>query len=298
MTKAPRVVLVTRQTEYTELLHRHATHGQAAFFLKSRGLNINKVRARHLSFEQARELVLHSIPMEWRRTSVGRADLCRFVFEPEDIVVALGQDGLVANTAKYLHGQVVIGLNAEPERNMGVLVLHAPQNTRELLDLAVSGRCKIQSRTMVEARLDDGQRLLALNEVFVGHRSHQSARYQLCRGEQEERQVSSGVIISTGTGATGWAASINRERGVFVRLPEPEERGLAFFVREAYGSLGTGTGLTAGVLGAEDCLRLTSEMNDGGVLFGDGIEDDRLEFRWGMGATLRTAPQSLSLLAA
>ncbi len=32
---------------------------------------------------------------------------------------------------------------------------------------------------MVRAELDDGQALLALNEVFVGHASHQSARYTI-----------------------------------------------------------------------------------------------------------------------
>jgi NAD kinase len=64
---------------------------------------------------------------------------------------------------------------------------------------------------MAHARLDDGQQLLALNEIFVGHRTHQSARYRIRPAdEQEERHSSSGVIVSTGTGATGWARSIQR----------------------------------------------------------------------------------------
>jgi hypothetical protein len=39
---------------------------------------------------------------------------------------------------------------------------------------------------MVQAELDDGQRLLALNEIFVGHRTHQSARYRLGFGRASE----------------------------------------------------------------------------------------------------------------
>jgi hypothetical protein len=44
---------------------------------------------------------------------------------------------------------------------------------------------------MVDARLDDGRRLLALNEVFLGHASHQSARYALEVADEAERHSSS-----------------------------------------------------------------------------------------------------------
>jgi hypothetical protein len=40
-----------------------------------------------------------------------------------------------------------------------------------------------QNRTMVAAKLDDGQTLTALNEIFVGHVSHQSARYTIAWAE-------------------------------------------------------------------------------------------------------------------
>jgi hypothetical protein len=39
-------------------------------------------------------------------------------------------------------------------------------------------------------------------------------------------------------------------------------------------------------------------MNDGGVAFGDGIEDDRIDFHFGQELTLRPANTSLHLLAA
>ena len=76
----------------------------------------------------------------------------------------VGQDGLVANVAKYLSGQPVIGIDPEPDRNAGVLVTHAPTDAAELLRSTTS----IEERAMVRASLDDGQRLLALNEIFVG----------------------------------------------------------------------------------------------------------------------------------
>ena len=63
-----------------------------------------------------------SIPLDWRRGSVERGDLDRFLFEPDDLVVVVGQDGLVANVAKYLDGQPVLGLNPAPDLYDGVLV--------------------------------------------------------------------------------------------------------------------------------------------------------------------------------
>jgi NAD kinase len=292
----PRVVVVTRSTPYEALLERHATRGQAKFFLESRGEDIDAVEAAHRRFQDALGTVLQAIPTAWRRTQVDRRDLDRFLFEPDDVLVAVGQDGLVANMAKYLDGQPVIGINPLPDEYEGILVPHPAAAAPDLIAGVAAARISIQRRTMVAARLDDGQRLLALNEVFVGHRTHQSACYRLRLEGADERQSSSGLIVSTGTGATGWARSINTALGLPLELPAPEERSLSFFVREAFPSISTGTGLTCGLLGAGQALEVVSEMNEGGVVFGDGIEDDRLDFGWGQKVEVAVADRALSLV--
>lgn len=297
-TLPPRAVVVTRPTDYEDLLGRHGTRGQARFFLESRGLRIDEVEERHHRIRAAVAAVLAGIPLRWRRAQVGRADLDRFLFEPEDVVVAIGQDGLVANAAKYLSGQTVIGVNPSPALFDGVLVRHAPEAAGDLLSLAATGAGRVEARTMVEARTPDGQRVVGLNEIFVGHRSHQSARYRLRFGGEGERHSSSGLIVATGTGATGWARSVAGSRRTEIDLPAPTDRTLAFFVREAFPSVTTGTRITEGVLSDGAPLELTSEMNEGGVAFGDGIEDDRIEFHFGQELTLRPADTSLHLLAA
>ncbi len=296
MASLPRIVVVTRKTDYQLLLERHGTHAQARFFLSTRGQEIEPTLKRHLHFETELGEVLHAIPRSWRQARVERGDLHQFLFEPNDIVVALGQDGLVANLAKYLDGQYVIGINPDPERYDGVLVPGRSYEANCLLDATARGEVDLQCRTMVEARLDDGQRVLALNEVFLGHRTHQSARYRVSLGDREELQSSSGMIITTGTGATGWARSIHRERRTEVVLPKPEERRLAFFVREAFPSVATGTSLADGELCDGDTLEVVSRMNGAGVIFGDGIEDDRVAFHWGSRARLRVADEKLRLV--
>jgi hypothetical protein len=295
MTLAPRVVVVRRRTELDELLARHGSRGQAAFFLSSRGRAVEPVEGQDASVRAALAEVSAAIPVDWRRGLVERAELDRFLFGPDDVVVVVGQDGLVANVAKYLDGQPVIGVDTAPGVNPGVLVPTAPSSVRELLTAAVAGSARVQTRTMVEAVTDDGQRLVALNEVYVGHPSHQSARYRLTISGRAERQSSSGVLVGTGTGATGWCASVARATHTSLELPAAEAPTLAWFVREAWPSPATGTSLVEGLVIAGDELTLEAET-DGLVVFGDGMERDHLSLAWGQRVTVRVAEQSLRLV--
>src|SRR5579872_5087117 len=199
-----RVVIAHRRTELDELLWRHGTRGQAAFFLASRNRTIEEVVARHDAVVSALAAVSAAIPADWRRGTVEREDLPRFGFEAEDMVVAVGQDGLVANVAKYLTDQLVIGINPEPDRNPGVLVPHPPGLAAELLRGAADpARADdlVERRSMVRVTADDGQELTALNEIYLGQPTHQTARYTLTLPSgPSEAQASSGLIISTGSG--------------------------------------------------------------------------------------------------
>jgi len=296
MSLAPRVVLVHRTTEYEELVAHHGTHGQAAFFLASRGRDIGEVAERHRRARRALADVASAIPLTWRQSQVERADLDRFLFAPEDVVVVVGQDGLVANVAKYLDGQPVIGIDTDPGRNPGVLVRHRPARAASLLAAALT--CDADELTMVEAVADDTQRLVALNEIYLGAVGHQTARYRLGLegdGGVVEAQASSGVLVGTGTGATGWLRSVWQERGAAVPLPHPTDTRLLWFVREAWPSPATGTSLVSGELSAAASLHLTVE-SERLVAFGDGMEADALELTWGQSVRVGVAGTSLRLV--
>jgi hypothetical protein len=298
MASTPRAVVVTRPTEYERLLGDHGTHGQAAFFLASRGQSIDHVQRQHERQLASRDDVLGAIPSAWHRASVERDDLARFLFGPGDVVVVVGQDGLVANVAKYLDGQAVIGINPDADQYEGVLVPHPSSRATELLLAAAAGTAPVEARSMVQATVDDGQALVALNEVFLGHASHQSARYEIAVGGREELQSSSGVLVVTGTGATGWGRSIHRDHRSELVLPAPVDARLAYFVREAFPSPMTGTSLVEGIVESGDGaqVHITSRMAAGGTIFGDGIEADRVNFEWGMTATVELATARLHLV--
>ncbi|PZN92777.1 MAG: hypothetical protein DCF31_14985 [Alphaproteobacteria bacterium] len=295
-TNSPRAVFVTRETDYELLIARHATREQARFFLATRGQQIAEVEGRHDRFEATLKAARAAVPGDWRQALVRRADFDRFLFGPEDVIVAVGQDGLVANVAKYLDGQPVLGVNPAPDLYDGVLVRLPLAALGRSLVASAQGDTAVERRTMVEARLDSGATLLSLNEIFVGHRSHQSARYRIGVGDTAEDQSSSGIIVASGTGATGWARSIMLATGNTVALA-PEERAIGYFVREPFPSVATRTTLQAGKL-TDTPLLVTSRMNDGGVIFADGIEQDFLAFGWGEQVRIATAAQTLRLVTA
>ncbi|PZQ94527.1 MAG: hypothetical protein DI533_22045 [Cereibacter sphaeroides] len=290
----PRAVFVVRETDYELLVARHATRDQARFFLDTRGQRIEEVEARHHRFHAMLASARAATPAEWRQALVRRADLDRFLFAPDDVVVPVGQDGLVANVAKYLAEQPVIGVNPAPDLYDGVLVRIAVDRLAKLLPACVAGAADMERRTMVQAVLDGSEMLTALNEIFVGHRSHQSARYQIALGERTEEHSSSGLIVASGTGATGWARSIAEATHLDVAIGR-EERAVGYWVREPFPSIATATKMRAGKL-TDTPLAITSRMNEGGVIFADGIEQDFIAFEWGRQVQITPSPRSLHLV--
>nr|WP_202502095.1 NAD(+)/NADH kinase [Streptomyces sp. SID5785] len=290
--------MVHRTTEYEELIAHHGTHGQAAFFLGSRGRGIEEIAERHDRAHRALAEVAAAVPLTWRQARVERADLDRFLFGPEDVVVVVGQDGLVANAAKYVGARPVIGVDTDPGRNPGVLVRHRPADAGRLLPAALAAGTGVDELTMVEAVTDDGQRLVALNEIYLGAAGHRTARYRLGLeddGGVVEAQASSGVLVGTGTGATGWIRSVWQERGGGPALPAPTDDRLLWYVREAWPSPVTGTSLSGGELRGAARLSLTVE-SERLIAFGDGVESDALGLTWGQTVRVGSSADRLRLL--
>jgi len=238
------------------------------------------------------------VPNEWRRSRVSRADLDRWLFEPDDVVVTVGPDGLVANAAKYLDGQLVVGVN--PQDGTGPLARVAASRVAALFAaIERNGGQAVDAsiRAMVEVRTDGGQTLRALNDVFIGNVGHQSARYDLIEpGGVREAQSSSGIVVGTGTGSTGWCKSLWNDRRPDWQLPSADHELLCWFVREAWPSPVTGVEQTSGVFAPGESLVVTAR-SDGLVVFGDGMEQDRLELRWGQSLSIAISSARLRLAA-
>jgi len=301
-----KVVLVTRKTRLVELIERFNTRAQAKFYIEHAGGDFAEYEREDTAYQRSVEVVRRSIEVGLKVQVLDRDLVPTFTFLPEDLVVTLGQDGLVANTAKYVGPQPIVAVNPDPERFDGILLPFLPRQVSDAVRGVLAGRCRTRAVTLAEAKLNDGQRLLAFNDLLLGAQSHISARYRIRWNQTEEPQSSSGVLVSTGAGSTGWMSSVfNMASGVAHLAGGPlvhglrldwEDRRLLFVVREPFVSRHSQANIIAGILAAQQTLELESLMPSGGVIFSDGIEADYLQFNSGAKVTVQAARETAQLV--
>jgi len=317
---APKIVLVTRPTRLAELVQRFNTMDQARFYVEHLGADFSDYLEEDRVYQDAVREAETALQRLGRLQTVDRTFLPNFVFAPQDTVVVLGQDGLVANTLKYLEGQPVLGVNPDPTRWDGQLLPFEVADLAKVLPEQFAKGRRLRTVTMAEAKLNNGLSLCAVNDLFIGPRSHGSARYRIEIGAESERQSSSGIIVSTGLGSTGWfkslmtgavavadvaaqllgeeippGRSLSRSAGHkrARRFAPPkipwDAPHLYFTVREPFPTHTTGASLVFGRITTEEPLVLVSEMAGHGVIFSDGMEKDFLEFNSGTRAVINLA---------
>ena len=291
-----KAIIVTRRTRFEELIAQYNTEEQAAFVIKSKGGEFEDYRIEHTTYVNAVNRVEAVLKNKARLQRLERNFLPNFIFGPEDIIVVIGQDGLVANTLKYLNGQPVIAINPDPARFDGVLLPFASNDIGSIFSDVVRKQYQSKKITMAKATLNDGQELIAVNDLFIGPRSHTSARYELSINGSSEVQSSSGVIVSTGLGSTGWMKSIISGAIGILGVSKQQDRTLPwnsnhlqFVVREPFPSQTTGTELVYGEVNTQSQMTISSLMAGNGVIFSDGMVDDFVEFNSGSKVTLGVA---------
>jgi hypothetical protein len=257
-------------------------------------------------YQRTVQQLLGELELGYPVKRIDRTFLPNFDFGRCVLVVVIGQDGLVANTAKYVGGLPIIGVNPDPQRNDGVLLPFHVDQARGGVRRVLDRKADFREVTLAEVNTNDGQRMLAFNDFFIGCNSHVSARYTIEVGDQREPQSSSGVIVSTGAGSTGWLSSLFNMAAGFCRFgggeaPEQvtmpwDDPRLVWAVREPFRSKHSSADLVAGFLDADDELVIGSQMPTQGVIFSDGVEADFLEFNSGSIARFTSSRQRARLV--
>lgn len=297
-----KIILITRKTRLENLIVRYNTIQQAQFYIENLGSDFSDYINEDKQYKEVVAYIIQTLETLAYVQVVDRDFLPNFIFGKDDIVVVVGQDGLVANTLKYLENQPLIGVNPDPKRWDGILL---PFNAKDLGKVVVEvfkKQRRFNQVTLAKVQLNDGQTLYAVNDLFIGQKTHVSARYTIEINGRNEQQSSSGIIISTGLGSTGWFKSILAgASGVAsncfseqIALEQQDKfkwdsNFLYYTVREPYPSKWTSANLIFGKIDTQNNFKVLSQMPENGVIFSDGVESDFLQFNSGTEATINVA---------
>ncbi len=298
-------IIVKSKTRFESLIERFNTKSQAKFYIESSGGNFENYVIEHETFHIALNSLQTQLSGLIKHKTIDRSFLQSFIFSENNLIIVIGQDGLVANTAKYSKNLPIIAINPDKDRYDGVLLPFDINNFLIAVERILSNNHNIKTVRFAEVILNDGQKLLAFNDLFIGTASHTSARYRISHNETTEEHSSSGIIVSTQAGSTGWLSSIFNmaygvtqmfEKNIQVKRPKLKDNQLLFAVREPFKSIRTQTELTIGILNNSHKLKIESLMPNNGVIFSDGIEKDFLKFNSGTIATIGIANETASLV--
>ncbi|MFL9843384.1 NAD(+)/NADH kinase [Flavobacterium rhizosphaerae] len=298
-------IIVKNKTRLETLIEQFNTRAQAKFYIERSGGNFSDYENEHEIFMQSLASLQSQLSKIIKHKIVDRTYLPSYIFSPKNIIVVIGQDGLVANTAKYANGIPIIAVNPDKKRYDGILLPFDTTNFIGGIESVLLGKFSVKKMSFAEAKLNDGQRLLAFNDLFIGISGHVSARYKITYNNTTEEHSSSGIIVSTPAGATGWLSSIfNMAYGIAglsgknneLKRPTLSREQLLFAVREPFLSVRTQADMFTGIVDNNHLLTIESLMPANGIIFSDGIEKDFINFNSGTTATIGLAKESATLV--
>ncbi len=292
-----KIILITKKTRLDEIILRFNTYNQAKFYVEHLGADFQDYHQEDLIYKQSLFLVEQELEKLGRVQVIERSYVSNFIFGKNDTIVVIGQDGLVANTLKYLDGQPVIAINPDPGRWDGTLLPFQVSDIKKIVLEVFNNSRKHKEITFAKVELQNGQSLYGVNDLFVGPKSHTSAYYEIQVGEKKETQLSSGIVISTGLGSTGWLKSIVEGAQKTVGAKNKTINSafdwsadyLQYSVREPFPSNKTRTELVFGTISISTKMTIRSMMANHGVIFSDGVESDFIEFNSGAQAKISIA---------
>ncbi|TFG64273.1 MAG: sugar kinase [Spirochaetales bacterium] len=297
-----KIILIHRPTRLDSLVARFNTRQQAKFYIEHLNADFSDYEREHDTYYKALERLAVAAGRMGKVQQVEWKFLPNFIFGKNDLVLTVGQDGLVANTLKYLDSQKVIGFNPDSERWDGVLSRFAVKDAQNIIEETFNNESSVKKITKAKVQLSDNQVLYAVNDFFIGIKNHSSARYTIRVGDKSENHSSSGVIVSTPLGQSGWMKSImHGAAGIAEKLSEnpvtlkEESRMdwgkdmLTFAVREPFPSVSTDAGLIFGNIDSGTKFEIESKMGENGFVFSDGIQDDFLDFNYSVIAEISIA---------
>lgn len=214
------------------------------------------------------------------------------VFENKDLIVSLGGDGTTLRTSHYIKDDTPL-LPLRTGRSIGVLCSGEADKAGSIIERLLEDDFSIEERMRVAAEFR-GRKEYALNEVMVGNKYPRPSYYKLLFKGKEEEQGSSGVVVSSGSGSTGWYGNV-WETSNLKSFPRDSKK-LRYIVREPMRVEEEGLELLHGEIEEGEEFKIESLMDFNGVICFDSALKFMYDFPLGDTVKLSVSDEPLRVI--
>lgn len=264
--KLKNVLLSTKQTAYEYLKNEH--ENPADVIPKEELEAIKKGHDVHYTALNHVRKILESLGIPYQRVYQPYAAFDEF--NDRDLIIAVGGDGTILNTAHFMLGETpLLTVKSEPKSIGGLCVINYTEFEEAVRNI-LAGKFKTEKWARIEGKI--GNRTdFALNEILIGPKYRSgAARYEINFNGKKEAQLSSGIIISTGSGSSAWYRHIAGNEGAF-----PRDADELKFIATEYNTE-NGYKLANGIFKPGDILKIKSLMSINGAVSFDGDSNKRM----------------------
>ncbi|MBI3394779.1 MAG: NAD+ kinase [Spirochaetia bacterium] len=290
-----RAVLAVKRSKWERDLVRYGSRDMVKRLYETQNHNFQRVYDSHKRQESGLERIRTAVP-EW--PLVFREDLDHIDLSGMDCIVSFGGDNHFVFVSHISRDLPVLGINSDPSTSLGALLYFT---TDSFVEKISPGNVKLVAEqwTRIEGRIEyaDGRRTTvgpATSEISIRSSfSDAISRYVVRAGEGAwEEQKSSGMLLSTGAGSTGWFRNAvpweNYDSAIFAK----EEQLFRFVAREtgprrAYAH-------RYGTIHHKQVLEMVSEME--GEITVDSHPERTFDFPPGARAEFAISPSNLSVV--
>lgn len=266
-----KIALVPKLTKVEwDMKRLNLTERELKEFYDKQGLNTMVIFDSH----QIQKQGLNKIKSIFPEIETVERDKCtRESMKPFDIILAYGGDNHFQYIAHRLTSQIILGVNSDPDRSDGALTSIAINELELYKERILNKKFSIEEWTRLKVQtngtiIED----LAISEVFIGEEKRfNMSRHILELNGQKEEQKGSGLIVSTGTGSTGWYNSAHQHQ-VNNQVKFPRINKMAYFMlTEPFRGKHHSYKNAIGQFGEHEKLIVTSLSDTQGILAIDSL---------------------------
>ena len=287
-----RIIIVPKPTKYELDMHKYRlSPDELVRKYDAEGVNKDDIISSH----ERQKKALSDMRDAFRESMfISADDLTRETAGRAGLVIALGGDNHFQYVSHFLADTPIIGVNYDPASSEGAVIYFSPC-AEHLRDMLLSDTFSVEEWTRLQAEINGMPIMPATSEYFLGEEQRKDmSRYVTEFHGMAEKQKSSGVVVATGAGSSGWHNSasghIHPAGKIFPTIDAVAE----FIVTEPYKGRLTHYSMLQRTMGEDDVLVVKSLNDSRGIVTSDAIEV--YPFEIGATAVVRVWPASLKVV--